>query len=243
PSVTHSDAWPLRAKRWSERLSMSWQERYTCGMMQFWPSLKSDLCTTDFTRLAGRDSREILLEEFRRSSQMDRIDAYLNADVAYYLPDALLVKVDIASMAHGLEARSPLLDHEFMEFAAALPSDLKLRGRNTKYIFKRAIRGLLPPEVIDRPKKGFSVPLDHWFRHELKEMAYDLLLDRRTLQRGYFRAGAVKQLLDEHVGGTHDWSDQLWNLLMLEFWHRTFIDSRPAVPSQMQYVEVPLEAR
>jgi asparagine synthase (glutamine-hydrolysing) len=196
--------------------------------MQFWPTLKAGLCTEEFLASAGPDSREIVVDEFRRSGIADEVDARLNADVAYYLPDALLVKVDIASMAHGLEARSPLLDHEFMEFAATLPSELKLRGTETKHIFKRAVRPLLPPDIIDRPKKGFSVPLSVWFRHELKEMAYDLLLDTRATQRGYFRPAAVRRLLDEHVSGIRDWSDQLWNLLMLESWHRTFIDERPA---------------
>jgi asparagine synthase (glutamine-hydrolysing) len=135
-------------------------------------------------------------------------------------------------MAHGLEARSPLVDHTFMEFAATLPADYKLRGGTTKYIFKRAVRPLLPPAIIDRPKKGFGVPLDHWFRGELREMAYDVLLGARTLQRGYFRREPVRRLLDEHVAGTHDWADQLWNLLMLELWHRAFIDARPAARTQ-----------
>jgi asparagine synthase (glutamine-hydrolysing) len=85
--------------------------------------------------------------------------------------------------------------------------------------------------VIDRPKKGFSVPLDHWFRHELKEMAHDLLLDRKTTGRGYFRTCAVTRMLDEHVRGVRGWADQIWNLMMLELWHRAFIDSRPGTTS------------
>jgi asparagine synthase (glutamine-hydrolysing) len=243
PSATRSDAWPARARRWAERLSMSPEERYACGMMQFWPSLKADLCTEEFTRVGGRDSREIMLDAFRTTEAAELREAFLDADIAHYLPDALLAKVDIASMAHGLEARSPFLDHDFMEFAAGLPFDLKLRGRETKHLLKRAARPLLPSEIIDRPKKGFSVPLNHWFRNELKDMAYDLLLDRRAVERGHFRPAMVERLLNEHVQGIRDWSEQLWNLLMLESWYRTFIDDRPALASRMPRVESLVEAR
>ena len=143
-----------------------------------------------------------------------------------------LVKVDVATMAHGLEGRSPLLDHELMEFCASLPSDLKLRGRTLKYVFRRAVRELLPPEVVERPKMGFGVPLDHWFRNELREMAHDLLLSPRALGRGYFRAAVLRRLLDEHVTGRAAWQYQLWNLLMLELWHRMFIDrTDPPAPA------------
>jgi asparagine synthase (glutamine-hydrolysing) len=219
--------WLSRLRQWTERLAMSAQERYTCGMMQFPPSLKAQLCTPEFIRATGRDSRHILLDEFHRTDARHAVDMLLHADVSRYLPDALLVKVDIASMAHGLEARSPFLDHEFMEFAATLPADFKLRGSITKYIFKRAVRPLLPDHVVDRPKRGFSVPLDHWFRHELREMAHGLLLDRKTIERGYFQPFVIKRMLDEHVRGMHNWADQLWNLVMLELWHRTFGVSAP----------------
>ncbi|MFQ5532352.1 MAG: asparagine synthase-related protein, partial [Candidatus Methylomirabilales bacterium] len=131
----------------------------------------------------------------------------------------------IASMAHSLEARSPFIDHVVMEFAASLPSRLKLNGKTQKYIFKKAVKGLLPNEIIRRSKKGFGVPLDRWFRSELREMAHDVLLDRRCLERGYFNRKAVQTLLDEHCRGTANWHYHLWNLLMLELWHRTFIDA------------------
>ena len=120
----------------------------------------------------------------------------------HYLPDCLLVKVDIATMAHGLEGRSPMLDHEFMEFAASLPADFKLRGGTTKYILKKAVRQLVPADIIDRPKKGFGVPLDHWFRNELREMSGDVLLvaaraAARLLQAGR-RAPHARRALERH---------------------------------------------
>ncbi len=144
--------------------------------------------------------------------------------MAIYLPDTLLVKVDIASMAHSLEARSPLLDHELMEFVAKLPPDMKLMRGRTKVVLKELFRDLLPQEVIERKKMGFGVPLEHWFRGQLREMVYDLLLDRRSIQRGYFKKEFVQRILDEHVSGRWNWQYQIYNLLMLELWHREFID-------------------
>jgi asparagine synthase (glutamine-hydrolysing) len=132
-------------------------------------------------------------------------------------------------MAHGLEGRSPMLDHEFMEFAASLPSDLKLHSGDTKYILKNVARRLIPAETIDRPKQGFGVPLERWFRNELRELTGDLLLDGRLAARGYFRAPVVKRLVEEHWRGEREWENQLWSLLMLESWHRMFIDERPSV--------------
>jgi asparagine synthase (glutamine-hydrolysing) len=131
-------------------------------------------------------------------------------------------------MAHGLEGRSPFLDHRLMEFAAQLPSTLKLRGGTKKYILKRAVAPYLPREILDRPKMGFGVPLETWFRGELKDVAFDVLLSRRLRERGYFHEPVIRRLLEEHVGGQRAWHYQLWNLLMLELWHRRFIDSRPA---------------
>jgi asparagine synthase (glutamine-hydrolysing) len=221
--------WP-RVRRLIQEGGGSPERRYALDMMQFDPWLRDELCTPEFLRCAAvQDPASLLLDEFRESDASDLLDGMLAVDVNWYLPDALLVKVDIATMAHGLEGRSPLLDHEFMEFAATLPSDLKRRGTTAKYIFKRAVRHLLPADIIDRPKKGFSVPLEHWFRNELREMTTDLLLDPRALQRGYFRPATVRRLIDEHVRGIRNWHEQLWNLVMLELWHRMFLDARPAV--------------
>jgi asparagine synthase (glutamine-hydrolysing) len=108
--------------------------------------------------------------------------------------------------------------------AASLPPSLKIQGLEKKYLLKRAMADLLPVEILNRPKQGFIVPIDHWFRHDLQEMAYDTLLDPRSLGRGYFRPEVVRRLLDEHVRGVQNFHRQLWNLLMLELWHRCFID-------------------
>ena len=127
-------------------------------------------------------------------------------------------------MASSVEVRSPFLDHPLMEFAASLAPSLKIRGLEKKYLLKRAMADLLPEEILHRPKQGFAVPLDQWFRRDLREMAHDILLAPRCLGRGYFRAEAVKRILDEHVSAVGRWHHQLWDLLMLELWHRAFID-------------------
>jgi asparagine synthase (glutamine-hydrolysing) len=216
-----------RGKRFLEALGEGRERRYVRWMSHFQPLLKSELCRAEFQEVAGGDASEILLRSYAESDAPDFVDATLDVDVNNYLPDDLLVKVDIATMAHGLEGRSPLLDHPLMEFAASLPSGLKMNGAVKKYILKEAVKPLLPKEIIERPKMGFGVPLDHWFRHELKDLAYDVLLSDSLRQRGYFHEHVVRRLLDEHTRGVRSWHYQLWNLLMFESWHRMFIDARP----------------
>jgi asparagine synthase (glutamine-hydrolysing) len=230
PTPSTSDGLLWRGKRWVQRACAPPGERYAWRMMHFDPFLKSTLCTPAFLERTGGDVSAALLRScYEHSRATTSLDAMLDTDVAHYLPDCLLTKVDVATMAHGLEGRSPLLDHEFMEFAARLPARLKVRGSIGKYIFKKATQHLLPPEVLGRRKMGFGVPLDHWFRSDLRELAYDTLLGRPMAQRGYFDMRMVKRLLDEHVNHVADWHDQLWNLLMLERWHQMFIDERPSI--------------
>jgi len=214
-----------RGRRFLEGLTEQPERRYARWFCHFYGERKEELCRPEFRAAWGQDDAlEVLLTAYRQSDGADFLDATLGVDAALYLPDDLLVKVDIASMAHSLEARSPFLDHEFMEFAATIPSDLKVRGRVKKHILKRALAGLLPEAILHRPKMGFGVPIDHWFRHELRELAYDTLLGPRCLARGYFRPEILQRLLDEHTRGTANWHYLLWNLLMLELWHRTFVD-------------------
>jgi asparagine synthase (glutamine-hydrolysing) len=229
PAPERADSVVYRSRQWLRRLSDTPEGRYSRRVMVFDPDLKSEVCSPEFLAAADHGSAPRFLQQaFEQSDAENFVDALLDVDVNYYLSDCLLVKVDIATMAHGLEGRSPMLDHEFMEFAASLPADLKLRGAHTKYIFKRAVRPLLPAAIIDRPKKGFGVPLESWFRNELRDLSGDLLLDGRLTARGYFKHGAVSRMLDEHRRGVASWHNQLWSLLMLESWHRMFIDERPS---------------
>jgi asparagine synthase (glutamine-hydrolysing) len=231
PHRPSSGTWSTRTHLWAARASASREMRYARRMMHFTPELKRRLCIGELASVVARhDSSRILLETFHASDAVDFGDAMLDVDVNHYLPDCLLVKVDIATMAHGLEGRSPLLDHEVMEFAATLPLDLKRRGGQGKYILRQAVRDLLPPEIMHRKKMGFGVPLDHWFRGSLKEMASDLLLRKSSSQRDLFDNTVIRRMLDEHVTGKARWQDQLWNLLMLEQWFCTFVDQRPTMP-------------
>jgi asparagine synthase (glutamine-hydrolysing) len=153
------------------------------------------------------------------------------ADIHSYLPDDLLVKVDVATMAHGLEARSPFLDHELMEFAASIPAAQKMKLWRTKALLKSAMADRLPAALLNRPKMGFGVPIDRWIRNELREMCYDTLLSSTARERGLFRPEAVRTLLDDHNAGRHANQYRIWALLCLELWFGMWIDP-PAVASR-----------
>ena len=214
-----------RGRRFLDGLADAPERRYARWFCHFYGDRKAELCTPEFLAASGEvDALEILFASYRESDAPDFGDATLGVDAGLYLPDDLLVKVDIASMAHSLEARSPFLDHEFMEFAATIPFELKVRGRVKKYILKRALAGLLPDQILHRPKMGFGVPINHWLRHELRDMAYDTLLSTQAEGRGYFRPDFVRRMLDELVQRKAGWHYLLWTLLMLELWHRTYID-------------------
>jgi asparagine synthase (glutamine-hydrolysing) len=134
--------------------------------------------------------------------------------------------MDIATMANFLEARVPFLDHKFMELVARIPPQFKLRGIQSKFILKKAFADFLPNPILKRKKMGFGVPVSRWFRNELKEYIYEILLDSRTLNRGYFEREGVEQLLNDHIELRYDHSAKIWALLFLEIWFRIFIDKK-----------------
>ena len=165
-------------------------------------------------------------EILRASAAIDPIGRLLDLDIRTYLPDDILVKVDIASMAHALEVRSPLLDQEVMAFAASLPTQLKMRGFSTKLILRQVARELLPRAILRRGKQGFGLPIDRWMREDLAPMARDTLLDATARARGIFAPTGVERLLAAHQRGEPR-GLQIWNLMMLELWFRRFIDRKP----------------
>ena len=188
------------------------------------------ITTREFARAAVRaESLQPLRDEFARHADLPPAVAAMAADVALYLPDDLLVKADIAAMAHGLEGRSPLLDHEVMEFAARLPLALKIRQGQGKYLLRQLVKPMLPPGVLDRPKMGFAVPLDRWLRGDLEPLLRDVLLSRQSLERGILSPNAVAQLVEEHVTGRRSHAHRLWAVLMLELWYRACVDAVPAM--------------
>lgn len=214
-----------RLKRFLGEYIKSPEMRNAHWLCHFTSDMKKELYTDDFFRqVSSTDSFELIFDKYKEAEADNFLDKTLYADVMMYLPDDLLVKVDIASMANSLEARSPFLDHEFMEFVARIPSDLKLNSSITKYILKETLKGILPDEVLYREKMGFGVPIDHWFRNELRDMAYDIILSEKAISRGYFKKETIKRILDEHMSNKWNWHNHIWNLLMLELWHRMFID-------------------
>jgi asparagine synthase (glutamine-hydrolysing) len=226
PVAWHHHVLYKRLAKAVELLAQVPERRYVRWFGLCTPEERYHLYTAAFrATVGGSDPEALFVEVFGQSDAEEWTDAALAADVQLYLADDLLVKMDRATMAHSLEARSPFLDHSLMEFVASLPAHFKLAGRNKKYLLKAALRGVLPDVVLDRPKMGFSAPIAHWFCDELREMAYDVLLSPTALQRGYFRKQAMAQLLDEHCAGRQDHAETLLQLLVLELWHRTFIDA------------------
>jgi asparagine synthase (glutamine-hydrolysing) len=161
---------------------------------------------------------------------LDAVDALLAVDTAFYLPTDLLVKMDIATMANSLEARSPLLDRTVMEFAARLPSRFKTRGGRLKHLLRRAFSEELPPEIARRGKQGFAVPLAQWLRTDLRAFISDHLIGSHAARSGLLSQAGIDRLLEGHLKGRADHAHALWTLLMLELWHRTFMESPRAEP-------------
>lgn len=154
----------------------------------------------------------------------DQLDWMMAHDQSHYLPDCLMVKTDIASMANSLEVRCPLLDHELVEFAWSLPSAWKTDGTTRKLILKQAVRDLLPREIFNKPKTGFAVPLAAWFRTDLRPLLRDTLLSDQAAARNLFEPAALRTMVEDQLTGRRDWANRLWALLCLELWFREFID-------------------
>lgn len=215
-----------QVKRFLQNATKAREQRYLRWMTYLTPEQKDDFYTPQMrAELAGRDGGAWLLGLFDAAKEIapEHLDSLLSVDVASYLPYDLLVKMDIATMANSLEARSPFLDHKVMEFAARLPQRHKVRGTTLKHLLKKLGKRLLPPEILSRRKMGFGVPVGLWMRGELRPLLEDVLLSPRALARKYFRPEAVRQMAQMHLSGARDYSFQLWALLCLEMWHREFL--------------------
>jgi len=213
-----------RFKRFFDGIDMPFAPRYLRWIGLMSDGLKADIYSRDFkTVTQNSDPSDPLKPYLGLYPSQGVLDPVLSADTHTYLPDDLLVKVDIASMANSLEARSPFLDHKVMEFAASLPPEFKMKNLVKKYILKKALHGIIPDENIYRSKMGFGVPVGDWFRGELKELLTDTLLSDKCAGRGYFDDIAVEMMVSDHIEGRRDYTYQLWALLMLELWHEKFI--------------------
>jgi asparagine synthase (glutamine-hydrolysing) len=214
-----------RAQRFIRAASLPKVERYLRWVSSFDEAAKARLYSRSFLEETKTlNTAGILAPWFAKANGSGIIDAALLTDTMTYLPNDLLVKVDIASMAVSLEARSPFLDHHLIEFAASLPENLKIRGLTTKYLLKNVLKKILPAENLNRPKMGFGVPIGHWFRGRLKGFLQETLLSEKSLGRDLFAPAEVSRIVTEHVAGKRDHAHQLWTLLMLELWFQRFID-------------------
>jgi asparagine synthase (glutamine-hydrolysing) len=208
-----------------EKLSSNQARNYLEQIKYFNAKEKEDIYSEQFSKkLKNIDSVDYLISKSEESETNDLIDQLLYVDINSYLPEDLLVKVDIATMANSLEARVPFLDHKFMELVAGIPSQLKLKGSESKFILKKTFKDLLPDVIFNRKKMGFGIPLSRWFRKELKDYIYEVLLDHKTLNRGYFRRKGIERLLNDHIALKYDHASKIWALLFLENWFRVFID-------------------
>jgi asparagine synthase (glutamine-hydrolysing) len=218
----------FRGRRFSYNVSLPWRERYV-DSISFIPTFERDtpLLSDEFREIlrTSGDPENVMYRYFDQAPAKDPVSQMLYVDTKTYMVGDILTKVDRMSMATSLEVRVPLLDHLFVEWVTGLPVEWKLRGGQQKYILRKlAERVGVPREALHRPKQGFAVPLVHWIRNELKDMVMSVLLEPRTLQRGYFDPEGVRNLLDEHFRGRRDHSGGIWRLLILELWHRNFLE-------------------
>jgi asparagine synthase (glutamine-hydrolysing) len=213
-----------KGRNFLRHFSLTGSERYLDAVTLFKPNQKGQLFRPEIAeRIRDHDMwREAAA--ILTGANGNWLSALQYFDLQRYLPLDILTKVDRMSMAHSIESRVPLLDHKLVEFAASIPPAMQLNG-TTKYIFKQAMRGILPEAVIDRPKRGFGVPLGRWFRGQLGGFLRDTLLSARSRERGIFNAAYIEQLIALHERG-RPLDIQLWTLLSFELWCKTFLDGK-----------------
>ena len=221
PDTNRRKSLVRRAKRFLEALDQPPARRYLNWLQIFPESLRASIYTDSLLEaLPGDDPFDFLESAWTRSAGRDLVTRASTADLLSYLPCDLCTKVDIASMAHGLEVRQPLLDHRIVEFAASLPVNLKFRGKRGKLILQDAFGSMIPKAIFTRKKMGFGIPIANWFRDELKPMVHDTLLAEDAKISPYLRQDSIAQLVRAHESNEQNHGYRLWNLLILEKWLR-----------------------
>lgn len=212
-----------RANRFVQAAQMPLSERYLSWLRYTSADWVESLMGSNLDR-AIQEHYNGLFKYAGNGEQPDVVAQLLDVNLRTYLPDDLLVKVDRCSMAVSLEARSPFLDHHLVQFASEIPLNLKLKWGTSKYILKRAMRGILPNKIIDRKKHGFGVPVGTWFRGELADYTHAMLLEGPAVRRDIFYQEAVREMLHLHTGGMRNLGNALWTLLTFELWMRRYFD-------------------
>jgi asparagine synthase (glutamine-hydrolysing) len=226
PSGAKKGAWN-KLRRFVQAFDNPSSLRHLRWMMFLSEADKSRLYSRDFVRslggIAGPDAVEPFASLLPKLGSFDRTNAGLYLDLKTYLADDILVKVDRMSMAPSIEARVPLLDHKLVEFAFSLPGNLKVRGFETKWIFKKTMERLLPRETIYRKKEGFSIPIKHWLKEDLRDMVGTYLDGKRLEAEGVFNASRVQDMIRAHMEGRENFSHELWALLVFEIWKENYL--------------------
>jgi asparagine synthase (glutamine-hydrolysing) len=219
----------LRAKSTLEALARNSVEGYFHSVSVMGDPLRQRLLSDAFRRdLQGYRAIEVLRRHASRAPTTEPLSLVQYLDMKTYLVGDILTKVDRASMAHSLEVRVPLLDHPLMEWLSGLAPDLKLRGREGKYLFKKALEPYVPQDILYRPKMGFSVPLASWFRGPLRQRVKSAVLGAVLMDSGYFNPRFLREMVDDHQSGARDYSVPLWSLLMFEAFLRKTMGARAA---------------
>jgi asparagine synthase (glutamine-hydrolysing) len=214
-----------RGKNFLRHVSKGDHGRYLDSIRFYSADEKEPLLTAEVRMALSEPEPETrLATHFQRYQGLPWPSQMMRFDAETYLPEDVLVKVDRMSMAHSLESRVPLLDNNVIAFAAALPSALKIKNQRRKHILKEAAATLLPRDILDRPKQGFAIPLEMWFRGCLRELFADTLLSASSLERGYFQKEFIRRIVEEHVSGRRDHTLRLWQLVVFERWHRQYVD-------------------
>ena len=237
-------AWPLlphgfRGKNFLRHVAQNARGRYVESVSFFRPDEMDALLTADLRRAIADGDTYDPAARFDRFAALPWPSQMMRFDIETYLPEDILTKVDRMSMAHSIESRVPLLDHEVVSFAASLPSDMKIRDGERKRVLKRAAAAVLPADVLTRRKQGFGVPIGIWFRGRLRDFVTETLQSAQARGRGYFQPRFVDRVVREHASGQRDHTLRLWQLLMFELWHRAYLDA-PVPPRHARGSSLPL---
>lgn len=229
-----SDALPegFPAKNLFRNISLPPRSRYLDNISYFTPAKLHKLLMPEFYHAvsADREADGIMRRHYEAASNEPWLSQLQYLDTKTYLPADVMTKVDRMSMAHSLEAREPLLDHVLFEYVARLPVSMKLHNGISKYLLRRVAQKYLPTEVLQRKKQGFGVPLEFWFKGELKRYMHDVLFNERTRTRGLFNQCEVSRLVQQYEGGRRELATTIWMLLVLETWCRVYLDGMPPFP-------------
>ena len=216
-------------KKYAPLMSSNFDESYlsrTSSPFQYFNRIPSSVYTEGMSRRVNKIQSASVTRDFvSRKSGNGVLEKMLYVDTKTWLPDDLLIKADRMTMANSVELRVPFLDHKVLEFAARLPRNQKVRDWGMKYLLKKSLAKHVPKEILDRRKVGFPNPSVSWLRHELKDLVADILLDSKSISRGYFRKQAIEELIERN-SDSNPYTAEIFSLVVLELWHRAFIDQQ-----------------